>query len=100
MTAKEYYNGRLDWHSFEKHIISDTDNIDPELKDINQDEITEGTIQEETRTLLSTGIEFPGFPNKRWWEFEDQHINIGDIDANDTDTAKVLLTRICNGLWQ
>jgi hypothetical protein len=36
-------------------------------------------------------VTFNGMPNTRWWEFEDNRTNFGDIKPDTTDLAKLLL---------
>jgi hypothetical protein len=39
---------------------------------------------------VPTEVRFEGMPNHRWWAFEDSKTNLGDVDANTTDLAKLL----------
>lgn len=42
------------------------------------------------QTVIPTPVSFAGRPNTRWWAFEDNKTNFGDIDASTTDLAKLL----------
>jgi hypothetical protein len=80
LLADEYYQGHLDWHSFD---------IDPvEREEGATDEFTPLLT---TLTLLPSRVQFAGMPNVRWWEFEDGRTDFGAIDAHTTDLAKLLL---------
>jgi hypothetical protein len=86
LSADEYYHGHLDWYSFDleadKTDFPDTLKNNPaELGDINTKEFT----------VIPTEVRFAGMPNARWWEMEDRNVDLGEIDANTTDTAKILL---------
>jgi len=79
LTAQEYFEGHLDWHSF----------------DVNQ-EVTLGTgsdkpFKEVTRTAIPAPASFRGMPAPRFWEFEDAQVNFGSVDAGPTDIVRLLL---------
>ena len=40
--------------------------------------------------MIPIPVSFSGMPNTRWWTFEEQKTNFGDIDASTTDLAKLL----------
>ena len=42
-------------------------------------------------SFLPVPITFDGMPNTRWWSFEDGPTNFGDIDADTTEIAKLLV---------
>ena len=66
--ADAYYQGRLDWYSLD--VDPATATLDP--------------------TMIPIPVSFAGMPNTRWWAFEDNKTNFGDIDAATTDLAKLL----------
>jgi hypothetical protein len=86
LSAEEYYNGNLDWYSFD--LESDTSGMDADLLDNSPQT---GDITNKEFTVIPSEVRFAGMPNARWWEMEDRKVDLGDIDANTTDTAKVLL---------
>jgi hypothetical protein len=86
LCAEEYHNGRLDWYSFD--IESDSGNVHSTLAN---NEPQAGDIESKTVTVVPSDIKFAGMPNARWWKMEDSKVDLGEIDANTTDTAKVLL---------
>jgi hypothetical protein len=85
LLADEYHQGRLDWYAFD---------VDPKAATIQHagDGANDAVQSSEVRQFIPTGIEFPGMPNARFWEFEDRQTNFGNLDANTTDTGKLLLT--------
>jgi hypothetical protein len=40
---------------------------------------------------MPTPVRYSGMPASRWWEFEDEEINLGDIDAGPADLARLLV---------
>jgi hypothetical protein len=82
-TADEYYQGRLDWYSLD--VDATTTALDP----IAGSTVT-GLPPDAPRTMIPTPVSFAGMPNTRWWTFEDNATNFGDIDASTTDLAKLL----------
>lgn len=84
LTADQYYHGHLDWYSF---------NIDHDTSALTESgiSINDAIQKQEVKNFIPAQLEFPGMPNPRWWEFEDRRTHFGAIDANTTDTAKLLL---------
>lgn len=80
--AEEYYQGHLDWHSFD---------IDPERKVLGEADPAPEAPNPITLTMLPTQVTFNGMPNTRWWRFEDGRTNFGDVKPDTTDLAKLLL---------
>lgn len=84
LAAEEYYHGHLDWFNFD---------VDPASEGLGA-ELPEGTPdpqQPDTKTFIPTQITFDGMPHPRWWTFEDNRTNFGDIKPDTTDIAKLLL---------
>lgn len=88
LVADEYYQGHLDWYNFD---------IDPAAESLlPKPESTEpparpSVLQTDTQTLIPNPISFAGMPNTRWWSFEDQKTNFGDIKPDTTDIAKLMV---------
>jgi hypothetical protein len=80
--ASEYYQGTLDWYSVD---------VDPgaALGTVPGSGTT-GLPADAPRTMIPVPVSFAGMPNTRWWAFEDNKTNFGDIDASTTDLAKLL----------
>lgn len=81
--ADEYYQGRLDWYSFD--IDATSQGLGPVIGDTGT-----GLPPAAPQTTIPIPVSFTGMPNTRWWSFEDQKTNYGDIDASTTDLAKLL----------
>ena len=79
LTAREYFEGHLDWYSFD---------VDPELK---LGGATDNSFQPITRTAIPAPVSFGGMPTARFWEFEDAQVDFGSVDAGPTDLARMLL---------
>lgn len=78
ISAPEYRGGRLDWFSF--------DAVRPRGDD------APGVAQEpKVTSFFPTTVQFDGMPNTRHWTFEEGATNFGNIDADTTDIAKLLL---------
>lgn len=77
LTAQEYFEGHLDWHSFdldEGASLGASEDVKPV-----------------TCTTIPAPVSFRGMPAARFWEFEDAQINFGAVDAGPTDLARMLL---------
>jgi hypothetical protein len=82
LVADEYYQGHLDWYNFD---------IDPQAKSLNPDPAAPTVLKPDTQTLIPNPLSFAGMPNTRWWSFEDQKTNFGDIKPDTTDIAKLMV---------
>ena len=81
LTADEYHQGHLDWHSFDVH---------PDNNALS-DESPDSSIETVVSDFIPTAIQFGGMPNARWWEFEDRKTYFGDVSADTTDLSRLLL---------
>lgn len=85
LAADEYYQGRLDWYSF------DLAPEDATLPDAKGQVFDDHVIESQRIIFIPTEVRFSGMPNARWWEFEDGRTDFGAVDAHTTDIAKLLL---------
>ncbi len=77
LTAPEYAQGHLDWHSF---------NVDTSVSlGATLD------VAPVVATSIPAPISFRGMPAARLWEFEDSQIDLGTVDAEPEDLARLLL---------
>jgi hypothetical protein len=83
--ADEYFQGHLDWYNL------DVDRGEPALQDPAGGAVPGEARSSKTLSMLPTQVGFNGMPNTRWWEFEDNRTNFGDIRPDTTDLAKLLL---------
>ena len=87
LKAEEYYNGNLDWFSFD---IDDMTSA-AALVNSSPEEVDENTLKR-ILTVIPSAAQFGGMPRKRWWEFEDAAIDLGNISADEKNLAKILIT--------
>lgn len=50
-----------------------------------------GAPVETTATMLATPLRFPGMPADRYWQLEDGKVDLGAIEAQETDLARLCL---------
>ncbi len=81
--ADDYGAGRLDWYSL------DLDGTRTALGAVPPPAPADPTATD-IRTTIPVPVSFAGMPNTRWWTFEDQQTNYGDVDASTTDLAKLM----------
>lgn len=86
--AEEYYTGHLDWYAFD---IDKQAAVNASLLDPTANEQTTKLLQH-TFSLIPTPAMYSGMPNNRWWEFEDGKVDLGNISAETTDIAKIVVT--------
>ncbi len=85
LTADEYYQGHLDWYSFDVETVASRYSASlvagaPDTSLIKTDHFS----------VLPSRTIFTGMPAPRWWEMEDRIVNFGGITASTTDTARLL----------
>ena len=85
LVADEYYQGKLDWYAFDYE--KNPGNYDSNLVEHNSD-----YLSEEDFTLIPTTVSFAGMPHPRWWQMEDYRVDLGDVNASTSDTAKVIFS--------
>lgn len=76
LTADQYYEGHLDWYSFDRGSTR-----------------FDGLAPATDRNVLSyipTPIQYYGMPNRRWWTFEDGVTNLGNLNTQTSDLATLL----------
>ena len=82
LAAEEYFHGHLDWYNFDVDPV----NAMPGAPDAEAEKPKRTTL-----TMLPTQVTFNGMPNTRWWTFEDNRTNFGDVKPDTTDLAKLML---------
>lgn len=88
LDAKEYYSGTLDWYAFDLDLdTSGTGLAKPDPA------AGEAFVKTEILTVIPSEARFGGMPNSRWWEFEDGSTDLGNITAETTNLAKILLAQ-------
>ncbi len=79
LNAEEYATGRLDWYSFDQGPLTPNGHAnDPQSASVI-----------DVRSVIPSPAEFAGMPSARWWQFEDGAVDLGHIQAESTDVAKI-----------
>lgn len=79
LTANEYEDGRLDWFTFDR--------------DGTADSVSGGITKTEVNIAkVPSPVQFKGMPSERWWEYEDQNIDLANIRTHIKDTLKLVST--------
>lgn len=85
LTAEQYFDGAIDWFSFDLNGAASIGAVDDEP----------GTIV--TRTVLPAPVTFHGMPAPRFWEFEDAVIDVGALQPGATDLPRLLMIDTMSG---
>ncbi|MBX2924025.1 MAG: hypothetical protein KF746_17635 [Chitinophagaceae bacterium] len=88
LKAEEYYTGDMEWYSFD--VSADGETIEGLTGNATDDELPK--VDEKIVTVIPTLAKYGGMPHPRWWQFEDGNIDLGDIDADTTDIAKLIVS--------
>ncbi|MFT3701515.1 MAG: hypothetical protein QM802_04055 [Agriterribacter sp.] len=88
LEAKEYYSGELDWYAFNLELNTDGTGLAASDATAEAD-----LVKTEILTVIPAEARFGGMPNSRWWEFEDGSTDLGNITAETTNLAKILLAQ-------
>ena len=86
LEAQEYYDGDLDWHVFWADGREGAGIETPETQSPSPQIPENGH-----GPVLPTGIQLPGMPHERWWEFEDGSVNLTKIDMLPEHLGKILM---------
>jgi hypothetical protein len=79
LTASEFYDGHLDWSSFDLNFHINTGTLeDRKFKNI-------------VETTIPAPVTFRGAPAARYWEMEDSRIDYGLSGVGPTDLAQMLM---------
>lgn len=79
LDAPAYGGGDIDWHSFDA-----TDSPLPGAPEPL-------TQTREVHALLASPLRYPGMPADRLWEMEDSQVNLGLVEAEPWDLARMLV---------
>ncbi len=81
LRAPECRGGALDWYSFDLDASPNATLGAPD----------DVAVVAQDKVLLATPLSFPGMPADRLWEFEDASVNLGVLEAEPHDLARLLL---------
>jgi hypothetical protein len=79
LTAREYYEGHLDWYDFDLNL------------EVSLGAASDNAIQQIKQTLVPAPVTYRGMPAPRFWEFEDARVDFGAINAGPEELARMLL---------
>jgi hypothetical protein len=73
------------------------DVLNPALSTI-ENPVTDLTPYRENKVfpIVLTRANFPGMPARRWWEMEDGHIDLGNIEGDKTETVKQIISEFAS----
>lgn len=82
LSAAEYYEGHIDWHSFDlNHNASLRPPGTPPAP------LAESVVSH----TIPSPVGYRGMPSDRWWEFEEARVNFGAVDAGAADLGRMLM---------
>jgi hypothetical protein len=81
LRAPEFSGGHVDWYDLDWDPIADTSTLPPNIPQST----------ERSATLLAAPLRFAGMPALRYWQFEDGQVNLGALEAQPHDLARVAL---------
>lgn len=84
LTAQEYFEGNLDWYSFDANA------------EVTLGGAADNAVTEITRTTIPAPVSFRGAPAARFWEFEDAQVDYSAIQTGPTDLPHLLLIEFAN----
>jgi hypothetical protein len=76
LPAGEYPGGRLDWHSVDIAAPA---------------RVATTTLR---HAAVPLPIQFPGMPAPRWWDLEDDELNLADLEAGPEDMIRMLAVEL------
>jgi hypothetical protein len=83
LNAPSHGGGEIDWHSFDAApdaVLSDPAGAPPARTEVRQ-----------VHSLLASPLRYPGMPGDRLWEMEDAQVNLGLVEAEPWDLARLLV---------
>lgn len=80
LQSTEYHAGHLDWSAFD---------LGPEST--SGGGVPGAGLTEKVFSVIPTRAEYPGQPNPRWWQLEDGAVDLGNIRADTTDIARIIV---------
>jgi hypothetical protein len=76
--APLHEGGEIDWYTFD---------VDREAQLFLEEE--NAAVQENELSVMATPLRFAGMPADRYWQFEDGQVNLGRLDAQPHDLARL-----------
>ena len=85
LRAPAFEGGRIDWYAFDYDAT-------PQLPVVLANEIPAPADSEREDVLLATPLRFAGMPADRYWQFENAQVNLGMLETQPHDLARLCLT--------
>jgi hypothetical protein len=82
LDAPAHGGGDLDWHTFDASTAP--------LADPEEGPVAGGAVRS-VHALLASPLRYPGMPADRLWEMEDAQVNLGVVEAEPWDLARLLV---------
>lgn len=80
LVAKEYVEGKLDWHAFDHRPGSSLGATK-----------AQSPPKAVVHTVIPSPATYRGMPATRWWEFEDAAVDFGSVESDPSDLTRLLL---------
>jgi hypothetical protein len=80
--APLHEGGHIDWYTFDH---------DPQRTLALEQEPDDGALSQREQVVLASPLRFGGMPSDRLWEFEDGAVNLGKLEAQAHDLARLCL---------
>lgn len=84
LDAPSHPGGEIGWSTFD--ALPDVDLPDPPPGSPDAD-----AVERQVHALLASPLRYPGMPADRLWEMEDAQVNLGLIEAEPWDLARLLV---------
>jgi hypothetical protein len=82
LAAPAHGGGEISWHSFD--AVPDGGPVPP-------DDGVAPVVARQVHALLASPLRYPGMPSDRLWEMEDAQVNLGLVEAEPWDLARLLV---------
>ncbi len=105
LAAPEHGGGDIDWISFDPAPDVPLDapaGAEPGAVLEPGEGAVPGGASRVVQTVLATPLRYPGMPADRFWEMEDAQVNVGAIEAEPWDLARLLVAEFaltCGNDW-
>ncbi|MEP6618804.1 MAG: hypothetical protein ABJE47_05800 [bacterium] len=84
LRAPSFEGGRVDWHVFDR-------DDDPNHPVVTPDVPRDVSNEEREVSLVASPLRFAGMPSDRYWQFENGAVNLGMLETQPHDLARLCL---------
>jgi hypothetical protein len=85
LDSPDYYGDNIDWYDFSFIAQSDFSTV------VGQENLPVSNSQSTTTTVMPAHMVLKGMPKRRWWEFEDAQLDIGNMEVDPNDMSKMMI---------